>query len=677
MRLKKLFLASLATFAMASCSESVINEELEAPDLTDEVIKNETTSFVKISLVTPTVTRADESDYEAGSADENKVKEIRLVFFDAGRNYVSRTTITLPNKEVEEGEGNGHTVERILTTVAEVNLPANINFPKYVLAYVNPTSAKDDLATDKLEDVIKYIRDRNTVSPEGYRSMNNSVYFSENTGYVRFATEFDYKKQFFTSKEEAKKSSAIDIYVERVEAKVRLKNGIAGITSNPVAGASGVQNDENNDAVGYSLKFVPETWFVNGTEKRTFLIKNYRATVANYKSGHADFGNDFGRTLEELKTSFSQGAPNDNNDEREKYVNDERNTRSYWALDPTYFEGDNLYPAVSYDVKYGSVNTSGKSFPLEYQSYTAVAGQKESTNYLTFENGKKTSEYVLENTMNRATLQGTNAKASMSSVVLLGHYVITDAEGKEVFNGSETDKTKEFYVRHEGNGSKYIMLSDEEAINYFIERSGNILFVEAHDAEGNEIDGYEPLRAAHIDGSHPEYGVSYEDFALVYPDKDLAKKILSEQWRTLALKLTDGVPSKKLFIFDFDNNEYRNITVADMPALNERMYSAFGVLERFQSGKAYFNVPLKHIWGSNMVGGANSNKFEGDKVRLGDYGVVRNHIYDLTINSISGLGTGIGDIEQPIVPPTETEQYYINARLNILKWRVVGQSVDL
>lgn len=688
MRLKNLFLASLTTFAMVSCSESVINEDLENTDLTDETIKNETTSFVKISLVTPAAngTKADGDVYDTGTPDENKVQEIRLVFFDAGRNFVSRSTVTLEGDKGIEAAGTDHTVGRVLTTVAQVDLPANINYPKYVLAYVNPTSAKDDLATDKLEDVIKYIRDRNTVSPNGYRSMNNSVYFQNGEpGYVRFATEVDFKSQFFTSEKAAKESNAIvDIYVERVEAKVCLLNDITGINVNEVKDAKDTEGVtttvvENANGVKYSLKFVPEAWFVNGTEKRTFLMKNYRETDANYYEGHATFGNDFGRTLSNLQNAFKQ--PTVATDNRHLKVNDATNTRSYWALDPTYFDEDGSYPSVSYDVQYGNVNESNenaKPYPLEYQSYSVIAKQKESTNYVTFDGTKKTCEYILENTMNRVTLQGKNAKAAMSSVVLLGHYVITDASGKEVFNGSETDKTKEFYVRHEGNGSKYIMLSDEEAIEYFIERSGSTLFVKVHDQEGNETDEYEPLRAAHINGSHQEYGVSYADFALVYPNKELTNdKVLSEQWRTLTLKLVNGVPSKKLFIYNFETNTYHNITHADMAALNERMYSAFGVLERFESGKAYFNVPLKHIWGSNMAGGENSNKFEGDKVRLGDYGVVRNHTYNLTINSISGLGTGIGDIEQPIVPPTETEQYYINAHLNILKWRVVDQTVDL
>lgn len=722
MRFKHLFLASLAAFAMASCSEDVIEEEINS------VLKDESTSFVKISLVDPSAltfpkslqSRAvEEPGYYAGSADENKIKEILLVFYDAGRNYVGRSQV-FPNADAgvdNPGNGNGLTVERVLTTVAKVELPGNINYPKYVLAYVNPTSASGDLATEKLEDVMTYIRNRSTVSHEGYRTMNNSVYFQDGTGYPRFATEVDFTTQFFATEKEAREAenANIDIYVERVEAKVQMSYA-DGFKVNDYKEQTETDKDGNTTkttAVGnangtkkYSLKFVPEGWFVNATEKRTFLIKNYRSTMQNYfKSGSVEFdGGDYGRNLTTLQAAFAES--------RRSGVNSETNHRSFWAIDPTYFNIDrewngkkgSAYPEVSYDVKYeyGKVNDEGVDYSLAYQSYDYVTDQYNkhtSTSYVKFNGTEKTCEYVLENTMALPVLKGGDAMASMTSVVLLGHYIITDDEGQEVFNGTQTtDRTKAFYVRHEGDGSKYIMLSDDEAIDYFIERSGSTFFVKeyAKETEKDEETGelketgklvwtknFVPLRAAHFDKE--EYGVSRKDFKLIYPTANLtsAGRVLSEQWRTLTLELgKDGLPSSNIYIFDVEANEgnggYRNITKDDLEdenkVLYDRMYSAFGVLERFETGKAYFNVPLKHIWG-NLTDA--TNKFNGETVLLGDYGVVRNHIYDLTINSISGLGTGIGDLKQPIVPPTETDQYYINARLNILKWRVVKQSVDL
>ena len=64
--------------------------------------------------------------------------------------------------------------------------------------------------------------------------------------------------------------------------------------------------------------------------------------------------------------------------------------------------------------------------------------------------------------------------------------------------------------------------------------------------------------------------------------------------------------------------------------------------------------------------------------RRGDFGVVRNHVYTLKVNKITGLGVGLNSPDQPIVPPMDPDNYYIAARLNILAWRVVPeQGVDL
>ena len=61
-----------------------------------------------------------------------------------------------------------------------------------------------------------------------------------------------------------------------------------------------------------------------------------------------------------------------------------------------------------------------------------------------------------------------------------------------------------------------------------------------------------------------------------------------------------------------------------------------------------------------------------------DLGVVRNHWYKLTINSIAGLGTPVVDPDQPIDPDKpEEENFYVAAQVNILKWKMVSQTVDL
>lgn len=58
-------------------------------------------------------------------------------------------------------------------------------------------------------------------------------------------------------------------------------------------------------------------------------------------------------------------------------------------------------------------------------------------------------------------------------------------------------------------------------------------------------------------------------------------------------------------------------------------------------------------------------------------GVVRNHVYKITLNSIKGLGVSIPDETKEIDPETPSAEYYsLNATVNILQWKIVEQSVD-
>ena len=81
-------------------------------------------------------------------------------------------------------------------------------------------------------------------------------------------------------------------------------------------------------------------------------------------------------------------------------------------------------------------------------------------------------------------------------------------------------------------------------------------------------------------------------------------------------------------------------------------------------GMTYYYTPIRHLA---------SNEKE-----WGYYGVVRNHSYRVTINSISGFGTPVYNPKEVIDPtiPKDTETY-LAARVNVLSWRVVSSSVNL
>ena len=59
-------------------------------------------------------------------------------------------------------------------------------------------------------------------------------------------------------------------------------------------------------------------------------------------------------------------------------------------------------------------------------------------------------------------------------------------------------------------------------------------------------------------------------------------------------------------------------------------------------------------------------------------GLVRNHVYEITINGINGLGTPVYEPEKIIIPEKPgTDESFISAQVNILSWKVVKQTVIL
>lgn len=82
-----------------------------------------------------------------------------------------------------------------------------------------------------------------------------------------------------------------------------------------------------------------------------------------------------------------------------------------------------------------------------------------------------------------------------------------------------------------------------------------------------------------------------------------------------------------------------------------------------KDGKAYYYVPIKHL---------------GKAGELGEYGVVRNHFYKITLTDIKGFGTPVYNPELVIDPTVPTyDNTYLAARVQVLQWRVVNQNVSL
>lgn len=111
-----------------------------------------------------------------------------------------------------------------------------------------------------------------------------------------------------------------------------------------------------------------------------------------------------------------------------------------------------------------------------------------------------------------------------------------------------------------------------------------------------------------------------------------------------------------------DNTDY-TIYDADAYLVSNTKFFA----EVFKDGLCYYFVNIDH---AGVLGDSKGNNSYD--------GVVRNHIYKLELNSIQGIGTAVFDPDKVIVPvkPPHDNFSYLAARINVLPWKLVKQTVD-
>ena len=136
----------------------------------------------------------------------------------------------------------------------------------------------------------------------------------------------------------------------------------------------------------------------------------------------------------------------------------------------------------------------------------------------------------------------------------------------------------------------------------------------------------------------------------------------SQNTITLAFKPTEGVTYK------IGENHETDLTTDGLTAYNEGLAeyltTNIGAPEAFYEGAAYFVVPIEHFGGTQ------------DDNDTGRFGVVRNHSYVLTVSQVSGLGEGIYDPGEEIIPNPGKKRYYVAATLRVLSWKTVSQDVN-
>ena len=692
---KFLFLAMACLFAAVSC-----NKDSDFSGL--KPLEEDQSFFVNINIGSvDALTRAGElsdGDYQyspnqdpnfnEGTKDENKVSSIYLIFYDANGDRVSTTQVQRDNSKPAESYGNNNNGRSIFNGIVQIDVKHGSLQPAYVMCFINPITAQNfdinpSFAT--LKDLQKTTRPRIIDKNDNF-AMSKSVYYGPDrakegynstwdddpTKYEKIvATPIPEEKTLFKTRKEAEDAiedyekadnktelhnPVLDIYVERYAVKVNFKIN---------------EEAENNNSLTIgekTLKFIPEYWAVNAYESETYICKSFLD--------------------EELNEDMSYKTMNDAlGADKAWYWNNPARHRCYWAQTPAYYAAN--YPRVADDIIDQRESFAGEGgYALGYYSYNEIVANAEdaagewtelSRKARNLQNSKdKTLPiYARENTVAGASLKAANdnplasPKAAIASIALVGHYEI---------NGQSTGDRTFYVMGNKTNGYRFFTDDNDEMLTYLVNTT--IPFYTNKNGTNTFFDyGIENYRFTNEDYKkyftieHPNvtvraYGISVDE----------ADKALVIDSRFVTIQLNDEVilGNNAAPIYAYINGNYMEVNEGNIDFINQQMLYAAGTVQQFKDGLAYFTIPIKHLGfyrdgNKNAEKNANDKTFDWSAVQSGDFGLVRNHIYTITVDNIEGLGNAIPNPDDPIVPPTDPEEYFIGARIVVLNWAVVPE----
>lgn len=212
-------------------------------------------------------------------------------------------------------------------------------------------------------------------------------------------------------------------------------------------------------------------------------------------------------------------------------------------------------------------------------------------------------------------------------------------------------------------------MSQGKSYNAYTSQIGDVYYTNPNTSASNKPQYVATVELQYEDGTKAEIckykGVEYlsEEAvkkAILAENKDYKKKTVIEAGtETTGLTVNDIHFVVTGYQVKAQLNEGVTVYKGDVDAtaeLNDKLAGSLAEIRK--EGRAYYYTDVKHL-GSAM-------------------GIVRNHFYQIDVNTIKGFGTPVYDPDSEFVPVTpEDTQTYLAARINVLSWRIVKQTVDL
>ena len=639
MKIKSLLIGMLACTALVGCtSEDVIDNPSGNQSLSGEK------GYLKVKLVNTTGTAGRAADgFAEGTADENNVSSVNFFFFK------SDGTLT---HHADENDLSWHTstgnVEKIADATVVLQGLNDKTYPNSVIVLLNaPSSLITELSKSTTTEnvktfdcnlqsfsakVIEAIQDGNdfimtnsTFKPETNEDGTavNTKSTVETTTYAGTVVTQD---DFVLESDDAELSDAntVNIYVERLAAKVTVDvtTGEKITKTNGVAKAEigSFTIREINDA-GEEVK-TPKTlyaqiegWGMNATNKETNLIKKI-----NPDWNFPDVVEDA-----DIDQFFDW--------------NDAGNYRSYWGKSINYEDENAVYPASFAD----AIDAEGSGVVTGNDQTDANDAK---LNYYSFDEMTKSLggfDYCMENTNSQnCNVFVENFYSAVTQVVIAAKIVDEAGQAVELVRYNRILYTPDaFFAR----------VLNEVDLDIWKETT----------AEGATDRTFAQLSAADVE----EYNV--------YDGKvKVRAKNADETWYTRR-EATDA--DANVSVGGFVYEAYTGVTLAARLAA---IFEDDVVAEYYNDGMMHYVVPIKHLRASDGIFEDINGPTDQVSIAEAEFGVVRNHLYNLNVTQIDNLGTSVYDASEDIIKTTTDETtYLIAAQLNILSWRIVGQEVKL
>lgn len=514
------------------------------------------TGYVAVNIVQPkTVGTRATGDFENGDAAENYASEGLFFIFDASGNVHNVNGESSQRiKLAGSGTTESPAVERIYNAILLIDgVTTNpTDGARQIVCILNAPAGLETGVT-KLSDLQAKVEDYCTDKTEdGKFVMSNSVYYKDDNNLTKdliVATPVEASK--VKNSASAALTDPVDIYVERVVAKVRAKEKSDGITNSKVKiTVDGVEHTYTINIDGIALS--------NRSDK-AYLLKSL--------------------------TGYSN----------DKWTwNDNTNFRSFWEVMP-----DGADQVTVQKVSWNDIDGDG------HYNAEATPG-----NYCF-------TQYILPNTF--------TGDAINTSIMVAAHLTETvdgttnNADLVWIRGGYTTDK-----------GALNVIASAVQTKFAYYKKTGE--------------SSYKELEFSDFEWKG-ETGVGYSCYAQLKTEFGTDNKIYEFTGETPA-GVTDGVSKVNNYLSTKANSLYAR---------------------KYTDGKSYYFVEIEHVPATGS----------GETATPAINGIVRNHIYDLTLNSIAGPGIPVFNPDDKYIPqePEDENLYFLGARVNVLDWRIVSQEV--